>query len=270
MNYDGSDTPSIHNQFIISQFTKQAVPYSKKHNLSNENELRQIVEITSGNINDKVLDLACGSGIVSCAFAKVTNHVTGIDLTPAMLAQAKKLQKQKGLSNIVWRIGDITKRLPFDNNSFSIVITRYSFHHLLDPLPVLREMKRVCNSENHGRVAIVDIALDPMKVKAFNQMEKIRDPSHVRALTFDELKSMMEEEGLTNIRTGHYEVSHQLNEHLQTSFPENPEDIEKIHKIFSEDIGKDNLGLKIRCDAPNSVQFFTPIVIIVGEKYSPS
>jgi uncharacterized membrane protein len=95
-----------------------------------------------------------------------------------------------------------------------------------------------------------------MKVKAFNQMEKIRDPSHVRALTFDELKSMMEEEGLTNLRTGHYEVSHQLNEHLQTSFPENPEDIDKIHKIFSEDIGKDNLGLKIRCDAPNSSIFY--------------
>jgi ubiquinone/menaquinone biosynthesis C-methylase UbiE len=95
MNYDGSDTPSLHNQSIIPQFTKQAVPYSKKHNLSNENELRQIVEITSGNINDKVVDLACGSEIVSCAFAQVTNHVTGIDLTPAMLAQAKKLQKQK-------------------------------------------------------------------------------------------------------------------------------------------------------------------------------
>ena len=39
MNVDGSDTPSLHNQTIISQFTKQAVPYSKKHNLSNENEL---------------------------------------------------------------------------------------------------------------------------------------------------------------------------------------------------------------------------------------
>jgi hypothetical protein len=32
MNYDGSDTPSLYNQSIISQFTKQAVPYSKKHN----------------------------------------------------------------------------------------------------------------------------------------------------------------------------------------------------------------------------------------------
>ena len=192
--------------------------------------------------------------------------MTGIDLTPAMLAQAKKLQKQKGLLNNTWRIGDITKRLPFANDSFSIVITRYSFHHLLDPLHVLREMKRVCDSVNDGRVAIVDIALDPMKVKAFNQMEKIRDPSHICALTFDELKRMMEEDGLTNIRTGHYEVSHQLNEHLQTSFPVNPEDINKIRKIFSEDMGKDNLGLKIRFDAENSIQFCTPIVIMIGEK----
>jgi SAM-dependent methyltransferase len=99
---------STHNESIISQFTKQAIPYRKRHNVSNENELKQLVELTKANRNDIVLDLACGPGIVSCAFAKIVNHVTGIDLTPAMIDQAKILQKEKGLTNITWKIGDIT------------------------------------------------------------------------------------------------------------------------------------------------------------------
>jgi ubiquinone/menaquinone biosynthesis C-methylase UbiE len=257
---------SIHNESIISQFTKQAIPYSKRHNISNENELQLLLELINANRNDVVLDLACGPGIVSCALAKVANHVTGIDLTPAMIDQAEILQKKKRLTNIGWEISDITKKLPFADNSFSIVITRYSFHHLLDPFSVLREMDRVCDSASQGRVVVVDITIDPEKVDAFNQMEKIRDPSHVRALTFTELESMMQQVGLTNLKTGHYKVAHQLDEHLQASFPENPEDLDKIRTIFVEDIGKNRLGLEIHLNEGNSIHFATPITIMVGEK----
>jgi ubiquinone/menaquinone biosynthesis C-methylase UbiE len=258
---------STHNESIISQFTKQAIPYSKRHNVSNENELKQLVELTKANKNDIVLDLACGPGIVSCAFAKIVNHVTGIDLTPAMIDQAKILQKEKGLTNITWKIGDITKKLPFEDNIFSLVVTRYSFHHLLDPMSVLEEMERVCDSRSHGRIAIVDITIEPDKVDAFNQVERIRDPSHVRALTFTELKSMMQEAGLTNIKTGHYKVTHQLSEHLQASFPQNPEDLDKMRQIIAEDIGKNRLGLEIHFEEGNVIHFATPITIMVGEKY---
>jgi ubiquinone/menaquinone biosynthesis C-methylase UbiE len=263
---DSDSDSSLHNNSIISQFTKQAIPYSKRHNISNESELKQLVELINVNRNDLVLDLACGSGIVSSAFAQIVNHVTGIDLTPAMIEQAKILQKEKGLTNITWKIGDVAKRLPFDNNSFSIVITRYSFHHLLDPFSVLREMERVCDPASQGRVAVVDITIDPEKVDAFNQMEKIRDPSHVRALTFKELESMMQEVGLTNLKTGHYKVAHQLDEHLQASFPENQKYIDTIRTIFAEDIGKNRLGLEIHLEEGNSIHFTTPITIMVGEK----
>jgi hypothetical protein len=97
-------------------------------------------------------------------------------------------------------------------------------------------------------------------------MEKIRDPSHVRALTFKELESMMQEVGLTNLKTGHYKVAHQLDEHLQASFPENQEYIDTIRTIFAEDTGKNRLGLEIHLEEGNSIHFTTPITIMVGEK----
>ena len=76
--------------------------------------------------DDVVLDVAYGTGIVSCAFAPLVSHVTGIDLTPAMIEQAKKAQAEKQLGNITWMVGDVSKELPFDDMSFSIVVTRYS------------------------------------------------------------------------------------------------------------------------------------------------
>ena len=43
---------STHDESIISQFTKQAIPYSKRHNVSNENELKQLVDLAKADRND--------------------------------------------------------------------------------------------------------------------------------------------------------------------------------------------------------------------------
>ena len=91
-----------------------------------------MIRLSSPRQSDTVLDVACGTGIVVCEYAKFVNHVVGIDLTPAMIEQAKILQRKKKLNNIEWRTRDVSI-LPFNDNSFSIVITRYSFHHMHDP-----------------------------------------------------------------------------------------------------------------------------------------
>lgn len=66
-------------------------------------------------------------------------RVVGIDLTPAMVEQARSLQEKLGLANLEWRIGDVAS-LPFESGSFSAVTTRYSLHHFGDPAVVLAEM----------------------------------------------------------------------------------------------------------------------------------
>jgi ubiquinone/menaquinone biosynthesis C-methylase UbiE len=100
--------------------------------------LRLIVETASPRPDDCVLDVACGSGLVVCAFAPHVRLATGIDLTPAMLEQTRKTAGQPGLRNVARDRGD---ELPIGDGSFSIVITRYGFHHLLDPLSALREWR---------------------------------------------------------------------------------------------------------------------------------
>ena len=142
---------------------------------------------------DTALDVACGAGMVACAFATIASHVTGIDITPAMLEQSRLLAQRCGLTNLSWRQGNI-ETLPFPDNEFSVVVSRYAFHHLLNPDIVLAEMARVCRPG--GRILIADGCPPPEKVDAYNHFEKLFDPSHHRALTLEEFLSLINGAGL--------------------------------------------------------------------------
>jgi len=114
------------NQTIIDQFSKQAVPFANKP--GHLDSIETLVFMSGAASDDEVLDVACWPGAVACAFAKSAKHVTGIDITPEMIKQAKLLQNETGLENITWHTGNVVP-LPYPDESFSVVLTRYSFHH---------------------------------------------------------------------------------------------------------------------------------------------
>lgn len=143
-----------HDAEIVSQFTKQAIPFTQLPD--HLDSIQMLIEMSKVAGDDLVLDVACGPGLVACEFAKVARHVTGIDLTEKMIEIAKNHQKEMGLTNLSWDIGTASP-LPYDSASLSIVVTRYSFHHFLDPKAVLTEMIRVCKP--NGVVLIADVAL---------------------------------------------------------------------------------------------------------------
>ena len=251
----------IHNRSIIDQFTKQAIPFSQKSQLSSEEILELMVDVCGVTRRDTVLDVACGPGLTACAFAKAARNVTGIDITPAMIERAKARQADMGLTNLTWQVGDILS-LPFPDASFSLVATRYSFHHLLAPKAALAEMKRVC--EPGGRVMVMDAAPESGKAEAYNQMEKLRDPSHVRAAPAEELLQMAREAGLVDLKTAFCRVEFELEKTLAASFP-NPGDEEKLRRIFSSDVATNTLGMGAHRRG-GEIHFHYPTIIIVGLK----
>jgi len=188
-----------HNQAIVEQFSRQAIPFAELPGHSQSMQL--LIEMSGVSASDDVLDAACGPGLVACAFAPHARHVTGIDITPPMIEQAKARQKEKQLGNLSWQVGDILP-LPFPDAHFSVVLTRYSFHHFINPAAVLAEMLRVCKPG--GKVMVIDVVQSPEKAEAYDQLEKLRDPSHIHALTFPEIAAIVEASGLSNIKTAQY------------------------------------------------------------------
>ena len=252
---------TTHNQSIIDQFTKQALPFSQKSALTDEAAFKLMMETCGLTTADNVLDVACGPGLTACAFAAVAAHVIGIDLTPAMIERARVRQVELGLTNLTWQVGDVTS-LPYNEAAFSLVMTRYAFHHFLAPRVVLAEMKRVC--QPGGRVRVIDAAPARDKADAYNCFEKLRDPSHTRALPPEELSASLSEAGLVEIETAFYQVEFELEKVLGASFPD-AGDEERIRQIVLADLGKDSLGMGVHRRA-NDVYFFYPTMILVGTK----
>ncbi|HET6198619.1 MAG TPA: methyltransferase domain-containing protein [Acetobacteraceae bacterium] len=254
-----SDT--THQERILDQFTRQATPFSTASPITDANALRMIVEAADPQPGDTVLDVACGGGLVVCAFAPHVKHATGIDMTPAMLDRAQQLAAEKGIANVTWDRGDVG-RLPYDDGGFDIVVTRFSMHHFLDPLSVMREMARVCAPG--GRVVVVDMyaADDPAKAAEWNRAEKLRDPSHVRCLTLPELKGLFGGAGMREPRAGFYELRDEIRNLLARSFP-NPGDDVKIIEMYAASAEDGRLGIPVRRDGER-IDYAFPIAILAS------
>ena len=88
----------------------------------------------------RVLDVACGTGVVARAAARVVGpngHVSGIDLNPAMIQVAREIEP-----TIDWRVGDAAD-LPYEDQSFDVALCQSALFFFPDPAEAVREMTRV-------------------------------------------------------------------------------------------------------------------------------
>ena len=90
-----------------------------------------------------VLDVGCGTGVVSLALAERGFEVTAVDHSPEMLAIARGKASSAGFaSKIQFEAGDVTQ-LPFQDGSFAGATAQGVLHHMADSSTALEEMRRV-------------------------------------------------------------------------------------------------------------------------------
>lgn len=201
---------------VIDQFTQQAESYAAlTTRMRGSGPFDRIAFITPSP-EDRVLDIATGTGSLALALAPHVAAVTGLDLTPAMIDQARAAAARDGLSNIDWTVGDAAP-LPFADGAFTLVTCGAAFHHLTDPAAALAEMRRVCAPG--GRVMVTDLTPDPAISAAFDRFEVLRDPSHTHALTLDELRAAARRAGLTEADCRSYATTLPIEMVFATSFP---------------------------------------------------
>jgi ubiquinone/menaquinone biosynthesis C-methylase UbiE len=101
--------------------------------------------------DERVLDVACGTGNTALAARARGADVTGLDLTPELLAVAREREAAEGLSGIAWKEGD-AENLPFPDGSFDVVVSSCGLMFAPDQQRVADEVARV--TKPGGRIAI--------------------------------------------------------------------------------------------------------------------
>jgi ubiquinone/menaquinone biosynthesis C-methylase UbiE len=212
------------------------------------------------------LDVATGTGEFARALAPHLSTVMGLDATDAMLERGKSFVRQHGIANITFQKG-IVEDLPFENESFDIVASRYAFHHFADPKPVLSEMTRVCKTGGH--LIVVDIVNpDESTAAEYNYYEWLCDPSHTRCLGLAELQSLYRLFGMEVISARSRDVEESVLEWLDFSLTREERREELLRALSEELKGRARTGLSPYMR--DSVLYFRQRdAAVVGRKTQP-
>jgi ubiquinone/menaquinone biosynthesis C-methylase UbiE len=154
---------------------------------------------------ERVLDVGCGPGATALAFAARVASVVALDLTPAMLAQARKTAAERGLDNLRFELGNAAD-LPFPDASFDVVASRLAAHHVADPQAMVREVARVLAPGGMFLLSDTIAPEDPARDTFLNAFELLRDPSHVRDHRLSEWQAMFRAAGLEPVCLGRYDI----------------------------------------------------------------
>lgn len=112
--------------------------------ISMEKEVKEVLEMSGTSPINFMADLACGTGHYARAFARMSPeaHIYGMDISPSMLTQGRKLARRQGLTTIMFLRGDINS-LPFDDNSLDRVNCGGALHLFNDLATIWQEISRV-------------------------------------------------------------------------------------------------------------------------------
>jgi ubiquinone/menaquinone biosynthesis C-methylase UbiE len=164
---------------VGQQFGSQAADYLKSSVHAQGADLEALAALVKEGGKQRVLDLGSGAGHVSFAAAPRAGEVIAYDLSSQMLEVVAKAASDRGFRNITTRQG-VVEKLPFDDESFDCVLSRYSAHHWRDVDAGVREAARVLKAG--GTFGIVDAIAParPLFDTFLQSIELLRDPSHVR------------------------------------------------------------------------------------------
>ncbi len=203
-----------HQRQIKEEFSRQANTFSNAAALTGSGIVDRIRSAAGFGDKLRVLDVGCGPGIVTEALAGEGHEVIALDLTPEMVRRARQRCQDSGFFNVHYVIGQ-AEYLPFEETVFKAVVTRLTIHHFADPGVVCSDMARITRSK--GRLIFADIisSENAEESKLHNALEILRDPSHVRMISSNAMKDLVETTGLEIIQEDQWTMQREFGEWMQ-------------------------------------------------------
>jgi ubiquinone/menaquinone biosynthesis C-methylase UbiE len=252
---------------VRDRFTETAENFSTFVLSQRVEEASRLAELATEGVDARgwrALDLACGPGTFARAMAGRVRFVTGLDLTPAMLARARRAVGEVTPA-CAFACGD-AGRMPFSAGAFDAATCGFALHHMQNIPHILSEVARIVRTG--GRVAIRDIIVpEGASSEANTRIEQTRDPSHTRCLGVSELRELLEAAGL---RVRKEELSARPRDfdswmHVVNAEP-GSEMYNAVRKLLEATIENDAAGMRPRRKENGGLEFSVSTLCIVGEK----
>jgi SAM-dependent methyltransferase len=182
-----------HDRTVRQEFARQAETFAASPELRAPELTERIAGALEGPAA-RVLDVACGPGVLTPTLLSRARHVVGLDLT----AETLRLARSGGASGASFVQG-LAHRAPFASESFDAAVLRLALHHFEDPVRALREVRRLLRPG--GRVVVLDILTspDPETERLHNAIERLRDPSHTALVSHEALREQLRAAGFAPI-----------------------------------------------------------------------
>lgn len=177
---------------VREQYDQMAAVYDQRWSRYVTNTLSFLKTWASISQQATVLDIGCGTGefesLVLAEYPK--QQMVGVDISDQMLGIAQ--QKCRDYPNASFHKARASE-LPFERNSFDVVISSSVFHYFDDPGAALVEMKRVLKPD--GRVVILDWCKDYLLCRLCDIVLKFVDPTYRQCYTQDEFHDLLASAG---------------------------------------------------------------------------
>lgn len=229
---------------VRRQFTRQADAYSDMPQTTDTSRMEALAAFTGVEPRHDVLDVACGPGFLTAALARRSARACGVDATPALIERARAHAARNGITNLAFHLAD-AEALPFADGRFDVVTCKAAFHHFVRPERVLREMRRVAKDD--GRLMVADMlgSEDQPHSQYQDRIERLCDPTHVRALPGSEFERMFSSIGLEVLAAPTGKVDYDVDEWMAHGGPP-PATAAEIVRLFEASLDEDRSGLAVR------------------------
>lgn len=176
---------------VKQSFSIQAEKFATYH-MSKAEYTDYLIRNIGAAGTEHTLEVAAGTCICGRAIAPYVKDVVCLDLTEEMLEQGKKMAVQEDIHNISFVTGN-AMNLPFEDETFDLVLTRLSLHHFTEPQRPFREMQRVL--KKGGKLVVWDMEATAENLREVNDyIETMRDASHTRILSRKEFETLFADE----------------------------------------------------------------------------
>lgn len=191
-----------HSDPVQQEYSRLAATYDRRWSFYVNATLQETLQRVVIKPQDRVLDLGCGTGslleLIYARFPKAS--LAGLDPSVEMLSVAR----EKLPASVDFRSGS-AERIPFENDSFDVLLSTNAFHYFRRPTQAIQEMIRVLKPQ--GSLIITDWCHDYLICRICDLFLRRFNQAHFRTYGVHDFQMMLESEALDHVLVERYKIN---------------------------------------------------------------